>query len=407
MFIDMNGLTVNDGAHVLGGQFRGSNSEMFSGMRGDPGLMRPYFDYVPDRNGNVRMERLVTLNVGYKTDEKTGVRLPIVRPYRVDDLHRRGIFHPVHNATTMRKEDWIEIDRKVVMATRQRLRAWADLAASASRSGFDAYSKMTLEYQSTNDVGEAMVDMDAIAMGRTDRPLFDLKSIPLPITHSDFYFTDREIASSRNSGMALDARMGEMAGRRVAESVEKTTIGVETGITYGTRSGDAATAHTGTSTVYGYTNFPYRVTKTDLTTPTGTNPEGVMTDVLEMIETMQSNGYFGPYTLYHSTGYSRYLNDDYYRAGSTSAVRLLRERIMAIEGISDIRRLDYLTSGFQLILVQMDGEVAEAIEGMQITTVQWDAHGGFQKNFKVLCIMVPFLRAPYNGVAGIVHGTTS
>jgi hypothetical protein len=58
--------------------------------------------------------------------------------------------------------------------------------------------------------------------------------------------------------------MAEAAGRRVAEMVEKTLIGVETGMTYGTRSGDSTTAHTGTSTVYGYTNFPYRVTKTNL-----------------------------------------------------------------------------------------------------------------------------------------------
>jgi hypothetical protein len=245
--------------------------------------------------------------------------------------------------------------------------------------------------------------MDAISDARRDRPLIDLKSIPLPITHSDFWFSDREIAVSRNTGTPLDTTMAEMAGRRVAEMVEKTVIGVETGLTFGTDTN----RHTGTSTIYGYTNFPYRVTKTDLTTPTGSNPEAVMTDILEMVETMQTNGFYGPYMLYHSTGYSRFLSDDYFRSGSTSAVRSLRERVMQIEGIADIRRLDYLTSGYQLILVNMDPQVAQAINGMDITTLQWDTVGGLRKNFKVMAIQLPLLRTPYNGVAGIIHGTTS
>jgi hypothetical protein len=121
---------------------------------------------------------------------------------------------------------------------------------------------------------------------------------------------------------------------------------------------------------------------------------------------MQTNGFYGPYILYQSTGYTRYLSDDYFRAGSTSAVRSLRERLMQIEGIADIRRLDYLTSGYQMILVQMDPEVAQAIDGMGITTVQWDSQGGLRHNFKVMCIQVPLLRAPNNGVAGIIHATT-
>jgi hypothetical protein len=192
----------------------------------------------------------------------------------------------------------------------------------------------------------------------------------------------------------------------VAEMIEKTVIGVETGVTYGTVTSGPGT-HTGTSTVYGYTNFPYRVTKTDVTTPTGTNPDAIMTDVLEMVETMQTNGFFGPYILYTSTGYSRYLSDDYFRTGSTSAVRSVRQRLLEIEGIQDIRRLDYLTTGFRLILVQMDPEVAQAIDGMGLQTVMWQTVGGLRTNFKVMAIQLPLLKTPYNGVAGIIDGTTS
>jgi hypothetical protein len=200
--------------------------------------------------------------------------------------------------------------------------------------------------------------------------------------------------------------MAEAAARRVAETIEQTLIGTLTGTTYGTQTAGPGT-HTGTSTIYGYTNFPYRVTKTDLTTPTGSNPEAIMTDILEMVETMQTNGFYGPYMIYTSTPYSRYLNDDYFRSGSTSAVRTVRERLMEIEDIVDIRRLDYLTSGFQMIMLQMTSEVVQAINGMGVTTVQWDSQGGARKNFKVMAIQVPLLKSPYNGIAGMIHGTTS
>lgn len=397
MFIDSTGLAINDGATVLNGQGLGGVGRTLETVRFDPGLMRPFID----RSG----VRCVMLQNGYKYDPKTGLDVPQYKKYAVRDLESRDIRSPVFNAMTLPKEAWIELDRTVVKATRQRLRAWSDLAAANPRS-VNGMSRMTLEYQAMTDPGEAVVDMDSLSAGRQDRPLFNLKSVPLPITHSDFSFSEREIAVSRNSGTPLDTTMAEAAGRRVAEMIEKTLIGTETGVVYGTQSSGAG-AHTGSSGVYGYTNFPYRVTKTDLTTPTGSNPEAVMTDVLEMIETMQGNGFFGPYMFYHSTGYSRYLNDDYFRTGSTSAVRLLRERILAIEGIADVRRLDYLTSGYQLVLVQMTPDVAQAINGMDITAVQWESQGGAKQNFKVMAIQVPLLKSPYNGTSGILHGTTA
>lgn len=397
MYIDVSGVVHNDGAQLLNGRGFGVGATL-EAVRFDPNLLRPFID-----RGGIPA---VMMHNGYRWDDKLQEDVPVLKKYRIRDLEEMGVRSPVFNAMLLPKESWIEIDRTVVKATRNRLRAWTDLAAANSRS-VNGMGRMTLEYQSITDVGEAVVDMDSMTFGRRDRPAFDLKSIPLPITHSDFFFSEREIAVSRNSGTPLDMTMVEMASRRVAEMIERTLIGTVEGVAYGTRSGDAATAHTGTSKVYGYTNFPYRVTKTDLTAPTGSNPEAVMTDILEMIETMQTNGYFGPYMLYHSTGYSRYLNDDYFRSGSTSAVRTLRERLMEIEGIQDIRRLDFLTSGYQLILVQMDAQVAQAVNGMEMRTVHWESLGGAQQNFRVMAIQVPLLKTPSNGVSGILHGTTA
>ena len=61
----------------------------------------------------------------------------------------------------------------------------------------------------------------------------------------------------------------------------------------------------------------------------------------------------------------------------------------------------YLT----MLLVQMTSDVVRAVKGMQITTVQWESHGGMMLNFKVMCIMVPQIRADHNGNTGLVHGS--
>lgn len=397
MFVDaMTGAVTNDGSHVYDGRGFGVGAGLAQ-VNYQPSMKRPFI-----KNG----QRCVLVDNGWKKDKATGQTVKDWKTVRIDDLRRQGLDDPTWNAATLPKDSWIRLDQAVVMATRKRLNAWSDLMASVPVGGFNGMSTMTYEYQAMTDPGEAVVDMDALTPGRTDRPLFNLRSIPLPITHSDFWFSRREIAVSRNSGKPLDTTMAEAAGRRVAETIEQTTIGTVTGMTYGPTS-VTDTRYSGTSAVYGYTNFPSRVTKTDLTTPTGSNPEAVVADILEMVETMQTNGFYGPYVLYHSTGYSRYLNDDYFRTGGTSAVRTLRERIMEIDGISKISRLDYLTSGYQLILVQMDSEVVQAINGLDITTVQWESQGGERINFKVMAIGVPLLKTPYNGVSGIQHGTTS
>ncbi len=376
----------------MNSQGYGPVAEQLAGCRFDPGLLRPYIDS--------KGQRCVTVNTGRIGQDGK----PIYEKRTIAEMINNGITSPVFNATSLRKEEWIMLDTAVVRAARQRLRAWSDLAAANTFGGFNGMAKTILEHETMSDPGEAIVDMDGLTEGRTDSPKYQLEGVPLPITHSDFYFSSRRLATSRNSGTPIDVTMAEAAGRRVAEMIEKTLIGTETGITYG---GSNSLSYGRTSAVYGYTNFPSRLTKTDLTTPTGSNPEAIVQDILEMRDSLYSNNFFGPFMLYHSTGYDIYLDNDYFRTGGTSVTRTLRERIQSIEGIAGVRRLDYLSSGYVLIMVQMTSDVARAINGMDLTTIQWESRGGMQVNFKVLAIQVPQLRADFSGKCGILHGTTS
>ncbi len=407
MWVQSNGggLIVNDGEMAtLNGVGYGEVGGPMGQIRFEPGFKRPM---LLRRNGRY-VPHVIVPSGESVWNAKTNSYDRKLQAIPVQALHNSGLMNAslVDNATTLTKEAWIQIDQAVLKQPRLRLRFWADLVARSSVGGFNAMGKMTYEYQNMSDPGEAVVDMDGITPGRADRPLHQLLSVPLPITHSDFWFSERDIAVSRNSGAPLDMTMAEAAGRRVAETIEQTAIGTVTGLTFGTTS-SGPTAHTGTSRVYGATNFPYRITKTDLHTPTSANPENVVEDVLEARESLRAAGFFGPYVVYHSTGYDRFLDDDYFRTGGTAVSRTLRERVLGIEGVSDFKRLDYLTSGYQLLVIQMTPEVVQAINGMAITTVQWDMKGGLEKHFKVMAIGVPLWRTPYTGVAGYVHGTTS
>lgn len=424
---------------VLNGVGHGEVAEMLMGVRADPGMLRPFFE--TDPSSPLRGKRCVTVNTGRKVWDK-GVERPVFEDWPIDALQARGIHSPVFNATALRKEEWVQLDTQVLHAARYRLRAWADLAAANSFGGFNGMSKLILEHETMSDPGEAMQDMDGLTEGRNDYPKFQLQGLPLPITHSDFWFSSRKLAVSRNSGTPLDTTMGEAAGRRVAEMTEKSLIGNTTGIVYG----GASTLQGGygrTSQVYGYTNFPPRLTKTNAYRPTGNGrlgtgwtPLDTLKDVLAALDQLHLNKFYGPFILYYSNDWTQYMDQDYIvgaGAGSVSGLstRTLRERLLAVPNITDVQRLDFMfatpptadsTSAsytgpggeggvtalpFTILLVQMTPDVARAVNGMDITTVQWESVGGMRLNFKVMCIQVPQLRADYYNNCGILHMTAN
>lgn len=371
----------------------GSVIQPQGGNRFDPGMHRPYFD----RDSGLPC---VTINTGRsKYNAKTGFDEPIYEQVAIRDLQNSGIHSPVFNATSLEKQQWIKLDSMIIAATRQRLRAWGDLSAASPYGGFNGMQKTILEHQTTNDPGEALVDMDGLSEGRADKRKYQLEGVPLPITHSNFYYNKRELEISRGQNLPLNVRDAEAAGRRVAEKLENTVIGMVAGMDYGD-----STDYSRASKVYGYTTYPDRAT-TVVTTPLGTNPEATVVDVLEMREALYDNGFYGPFMLYHSKDWDLYLDNDYARLGGNNASQTLRDRLRRIEGIQDVRRLDFFTTPYQLLLVEMSSNVAQAVNGMDITTLQWETMGGMRLHFKVMCIQVPRIFSDINGNCGICHGS--
>jgi hypothetical protein len=383
---------------VLNGKGHGPVGSMLADVQFDTGLLRPFFDS-KGRNcvmvNTGRRERRQKPDGSFVTnDSGIPIEFPVHEKRLVADLvMNHGMSQLVRNATVLTKEQWITLTNIVRTEFRKRLRAWTDLMASSSFGGFDGMSTMVLEYQTMS----------------ADQPVSKLEGLPLPITHSDFWFPERMLAISRRNGTPLNTRMAEAAGRRIAESVEKTLIGTLAGPTMGSAAaGTAGIAYGRAATVYGYTTHPARSTKTDITAPSaaGWTAQTLVDELLAARDTLYDNNFFGQFMVYHSTDWDKYLDDDYSTTADAGS-KTLRERLRAIEGFQDVRRLDFLDDTFTILIVQMTSDVVQAVNGMDVNTVQWPSMGGMRVNFKVMAIQVPLMTPDYQDRLGVMHCTTA
>lgn len=321
---------------------------------------------------------------------------------RVDEKNNPILNNLVTNAPALlRKDEWILLDEAIIRVYKQRLRGWKDLMVNGLRYGIpNGMAKTVLQYQNVSDISPATISMDGLRQSERDRPVFDIANLPLPIISKDFSFPARELMASRTTSnfmtggaaAALDLSTAMLASRRCAETVEGLLLGTLAAYTFGGGS------------IYGYTNFPPRATKA-MTAPTGSNAATTLAEVLSMKQLSQQNmKHYGPWMLYVSIDWDQYIDNDYILTGGNVATQTLRQRLAKIDGILGVMTIDYLPPN-TMVLVQMDPETVRGVVGMDMTTVSWETHGGLQMNFKVLCIMVPQLRADQNNNTGIVHGT--
>lgn len=313
-------------------------------------------------------------------------------------LHN-GKMHAVPSVVangTLRKDEWKILDEAIVKAAKQRLRVVSDLRSSGLVYNIpNGMGKTVLETETVGDITPANISMDPAKDGENDRVEYDLTNLPLPIIHKDFFYSARQVATSRNLGASIDTTTGELAARRVAEEAEKLVLG--------TSGPESDQFSFGGGTIYGLKNFPNRITRT-ITSPLdgGWTGATLVQDILSMRQDSEDAMHYGPWVLYTSPAWDQYLDNDYSTAKGDNTVR---QRINAINGIQDVRTADYLGTGFDMILVQQTSDVIRLVVGMDVTTVQWETHGGMRLNFKVMAIMVPQLRSDFHGNCGIVHGS--
>lgn len=419
-------LWTNDFVINEGGTLRGVGpiGELVADIRGDPGLARPYW--------NEQGKPAVTINTGRKRrevrkDPVSGIELahyvPIHEEVLLKDLRDLGVELPTNNATSLRKEEWLYYDSRVIPPQRKRLRIYRDMS-KVELFTFDGMANSIIEHETMSDPGRAYADMDMLSEGTNDTPLFQLEGVPVPIMHAGFSVDLRKLTQSRKRGIPLSTRGIDWATQRVLELVEQMGLGVVVGNVYGGLSTQQG-GYSRTAAVYGMITFPSRLTKTDLTVPLGTNPEATVTDVMEMRQQLYDANFHGPYGIYHSTDWDTFLDSDYAFTNATgwavNPTMTLRQRLLAIgtEGgepdaekqIRWVKRADWLTPAnshaFTMIMVHLESNVVRAVQGMPITVFQYERRGGWEQCFRVAGMLMLEFFADYSGNCGLLHARTA
>lgn len=288
----------------------------------------------------------------------------------------------------LRKDQWIELDNRVVEIARKRL---VGVGALMQRNltynlGGNAMGITQLQWENVDEMTDADVSMSGLAESERDRLTYELKSMPLPIIHKDFQINLRNLESSRRFGTPLDMSQAEMAARVVTEKVESILF-----------NGYNITA--GGSTIYGLTTEPNRNTGANVDWESGvTTGEDKLGDVIAMIQALQDDNMYGPYGLYVTPTAYTLLAEDF----KASSDKTQMQRLLEVPGLEFILPSKDLGTNVQ-VMHQLTSDVAEEVIGFEPTTVMWESHGGMMLNFKVMAIMLPRVRSTKSGQSGIVH----
>jgi len=289
---------------------------------------------------------------------------------------------------TLRKDEWKHFDEAVVKISQQRLVGVNDLISRGLFLNIEnGLGTTVLQYETESDIEPAEINMTGSSRPASDRPTYDIASLPLPIVHKGFQLNIRVLNASRKLGQPLDTTLAQMSARKVAEKIEEILfVG-------------ASTYTFGGGTLYGYVDHPQANSVTlsihwDASSKTGAL---ILADVIAMKQASIDDRHYGPWMLYVPAGYETVLDEDY----STSYPNVtIRDRIKRIGGIEDVKVVDKLTAD-TVVLVEMQPETARMVIGLQPTTLQWDTEGGMVNHFKVMAIMVPQIRADQDLRSGI------
>ncbi len=330
-----------------------------------------------------------------------GMDINILRPWLEDDPNRpdhnmpfttkmvgnQAKRAPAGNAT-LRKDEWKYIDEAVLKAARERLVGIADLERYGLVKDIgNGLATTVFQWETIKDFLTASVSMDGVTRGNGDRPNFEVNYMPLPIIHADWQINSRALTVSRNGNTPLDTTTAEMAARVVADKLEDMLF-TDTTYTFGG------------GTIYSYINATNRntVSLSENWDASGKTGIEIVNDVLSMKQASINDRHYGPWILYIPTAYETVLDDNYV----SNYPETVRERILKISGIQEVKVVDTLTAN-NVLMVELSTDTVRLIKGLAVTPVEWTTEGGLVLNYKIMTIQIPQIRSDQNSRSGIVH----
>jgi uncharacterized linocin/CFP29 family protein len=296
---------------------------------------------------------------------------------------------PVTNAT-LRRDEWKQLDAAIVPIAEDRLAGVNDLISAGLVYNLgNGMGTTVLEWHDISDAMEAELTMDGVTRGQNDRVVFGHHYLPIPILHVDYEINARELEASRKLGNPLDTSNAERAARKIMEKLEEMFF---TDTTYAYGGG----------TIYSYLNHPDRnqVTLTGGWDDSARTGSVILEDIQSMKQASLDAKRYGPWVVYLPPNFEVKFDNDY----TSNYPKTIRERIMQVGGIADVKVIDHLTDD-NVVMVEMKSDVVRLVQGFGLRNVQWSEEGEMLFKFKVMTIRVPQIRSDQNGSSGVVHGS--
>jgi uncharacterized linocin/CFP29 family protein len=293
------------------------------------------------------------------------------------------------NDSTLRKDEWEDLDDALVRVARRRLNGISDLRNMGLTRQLGGLGSIISTREKSTIPGSAQQTMDGVNEGEDSNQEFQLDGVPVPITFQDFGFSLRHLNASRNRGDSIDTTSAEEATRNVVEALEDTLF-------------NGSNVQARNYEIYGYTTHPDRVTGANLTASwTNSSSRDIIGDVRSMLQDAYGQNAQGPFMLYVPQEYWGAVQEDY----KADSERTFAERIRSFEDIDDIKPSSSLADD-NVVLVQMTSDVVQLHTAESMTTVEWETQGGMKLNLRVMAAEVPFVDSDASGQSGIVHYTT-
>lgn len=296
------------------------------------------------------------------------------------------------NATSLEEDEWETLDDTVFRVAQETLSAVQDIRNAGLTRSISLATQID-KWQTTDDFEEAEIDMSGTTPADAQRTAYTTNGVPVPIVHSDFDVSMRELESSRNMGDDLETLNAAKASRQVSEKLEDMLFNGWEAVTDG---------NSNTYNLYGYLSHPDRNSVSGSDFGTASN---VRDTIVGGAQALSADNYAydagrGTWLYLNSTQYDQLLQDD---PDDDSTDSLLDTMQSTFDWLT-IRRADKVPAGTG-VMVKPQQEVVDMSIAEDIQTVQWEEMGGMQLYFKVMAAMAPRVKSDYDGQSGIVELT--
>lgn len=287
------------------------------------------------------------------------------------------------------------IDQAVVRIGRQRLQIVEDFLATPGLvvPMPNWLSIPTLTSHKIGEAGNAQVTMTPKSRGERQIMQWTPYTIPIYTVWDDCSFEIREMMAAARVGQPLDTTHIEQATRNVNEKVED--IAINGSITV---DGNATPGLLDTTNTQAYGS-------NEAWTAAGHSGQDILQDVLNMVDVLKADKFYGPYNLYYPTTYETKLMQNWSDGTNTFPITI-KQRLEQLEfGGRNLRCrvADYLPTD-RTLLIQMTNNVLDVIVGQAPTTVSWTDGPGWERYFVVLACIVPRIKSDANSNFGICAG---